>query len=194
MVPSKLRCRLSAVLNWRTSESTAAAMFGYWSLQASERPSFRDRAMDLAQRCRGRRFALEMFELLFPVRPEFRRHAAFDEARTHRRRIGLQRQQRCGHFRRQYARHRRHELRDLHHRPAKIAQNLREVCRILGAEDGCARQRTRRAARGHARKPRGDARETRQSLREPVFLFAHADRIKVSFSRPRASFFINHSP
>ena len=56
--------------SWRRSASTALAMSGYCSLQASGAPSLRGGAVHLAERGGGGRRVLEGGEAALPVRPE----------------------------------------------------------------------------------------------------------------------------
>ena len=90
----------------------------------------RGRAVDLAERRRMGRAALEIPEALPPSLPQLARHAPAHERPAHGRRIGLQLPQFLGIGRRQRVRNGGEDLRDLHQRPLEAADRSRQFARM----------------------------------------------------------------
>ena len=125
------------------SASTADAMSGYCSLQASRRPPSSERRDALGRAKRRRPDELEAREFLPPVGAEFRLHAALDEGRSPSAAPGLQLRQLVGVFGRQGVGNGRQHLRDLHQRAFQTPERLRQsggALRIVdaAAEEACA--------------------------------------------------------
>ena len=87
--------------------------------------------MHLSERGRRGRGQLEFAELLAPVGPELRLHAAAHEGGAHRRRLRLQIHQLLGIIGGQRFRDRREQLRDLHHWALHRAERLGEGPRVV---------------------------------------------------------------